>query len=856
MLNTKFNRRLLGAVAAASLIGFAGIADINLGFSVVGIAQAAPGDVEPGLSVALQPDKLPMRGNPNALITIVEFSDYECPFCNRVEPTLNQLLRDYPDDLRIVFAHHPLPFHKNAMAAAKAAHAAYKQGKFWEMHERLFENQKNLREEFYIETAKELGLDIEQFKADMNSSETESYIKKCMTDASSHGISGTPSFLINGVQFVGAQPSDNFKKKIDEELARAKTMKNAKNLSGDALYKELVKTAPQPAPKAAADDDDTTERVYIEDDKAPVLGSAKAPVTIVEYTDFQCPFCQRANKTLHELIKNNPNKIRVVFKHYPLSFHKDAELAHRAAEAAKKQGKFWEYHDLLFENREALDRDSLIKYAKQLKLNEKKFIEYMDGPESLGIVKQDIESGTKNGVRGTPHFFFNGKHFSGAQPLTKFQDTLDAELRIADGYKKKKLTGQKLYAQIVKDNPASQKPTNVGDDSAPSGPRKLASENYAPTRGSAKAPITLVVFEDYECPFSKRANDTIKELVKNNPNKIRVVFKHYPLDFHSHAKLAHKAAAAAHKQGKFLEYRDLLFENQKNLEREDLIEYAKKLKLNEKKFIEYMDGPEAMGLLQMNIDEGKKLDVSGTPNFFFNGRKITGALPVESFQNVVNQELKFTEKFAKKKLTGRKLYEQIVKDNVGIDDYKEVVPEKPSILGMPYKGASDAPVTIIEYSDFQCPFCKRASRTIDELLKLPEYQGKIKVVFKQLPLEFHENAHRAAEAAMFAHDKGMVANDRDKFWQMHDIMFENSSDLSEDDLLDYAEKIGLSRSELKAALDSEKFKEIVDEQAREANRLGLKGTPSFLINGEQLLGAQPIEKFKEKIDAALEKAKK
>ncbi|MBQ8037411.1 MAG: thioredoxin domain-containing protein, partial [Proteobacteria bacterium] len=176
------------------------------------------------------------------------------------------------------------------------------------------------------------------------------------------------------------------------------------------------------------------------------------------------------------------------------------------------------------------------------------------------------------------------------------------------------------------------------------------------------------------------------------------------------------------------------------------------------------------------------------------------------------------------------------------------------ILGMPYKGVADAPVTIIEYSDFQCPFCKRASQTVDELLKLPEYQGKIKVVFKQLPLEFHENAHRAAEAAMFAHDKGMFAHDRDKFWQMHDIMFEHSDALSEDDLLNYAEKIGLSRSELKAALDSGKFKEIVDEQAREANRLGLKGTPSFLINGEQLLGAQPLEKFKAKVDEALRKA--
>ena len=846
MLNSKFNRRLLGALAAASLIGFAGIADINLGLPCVGIAQAAPCEVDANESVVLQPENLPMRGNPNAMVTIVEFSDYQCPFCNRAESTLRQLLADYPDDLRIVFAHMPLPFHKNADGAARAAHAAYKQGKFWEMHDKLFANQSKLSDDYYIEAAQELGLDIEKFKKDMASSDTVSYIEKCKKDASSYGVSGTPTFLINGVTFVGAQPLDKFKNKVNEELSRAKTVKIDKKITGEALYKELVKSAPKPAP-AADSDDAPSGRIYLAAGKSPVLGSAKAPVTIVEYTDFQCPFCQRAHNTLKDLIKNNPNKIRLVFKHYPLPFHKNAELAHRAAEAAKQQGKFWEYHDLLFENQKALEREDLIKYAKQLKLNEKKFIAYMDSPESLGIVKQDIESGSNSGVRGTPHFFFNGTRFSGAQPLAAFQQRLDAELEVADTYKKKKLTGEKLYEQIVKDNPKAdpKQPSRIGNDNdMPSGPRKLVSENYAPTRGSDKAPITLVIFEDYECPFSQRANDRIKQIVDDNPNKIRLVFKHYPLVFHSHAKLAHKAAAAAQKQGKFLEYRDMLYANQNRLDRENLIEYARKLKLNEKKFIEYMDGPEAMGLIQMNLDEGEKLGVSGTPNFFFNGRKVTGAQPVEAFQDVVDQELKVTETYAKKKLTGRKLYEQIIKDNVGIDD--DTASNKLVLEGMPYKGAADAPVTIIEYSDFQCPFCARARLTIDELLKLPEYHGKIKVVFKQLPLAFHSNAHRAAEAAMFAHEKG-------KFWEMHDIMFENSEALEEENLLDYAERIGLSRSELKQALDSGKYSATVDEQAKEANRQGLKGTPSFLINGTQLLGAQPLEKFKNAVEDALEK---
>ena len=163
-------------------------------------------------------------------------------------------------------------------------------------------------------------------------------------------------------------------------------------------------------------------------------------------------------------------------------------------------------------------------------------------------------------------------------------------------------------------------------------------------------------------------------------------------------------------------------------------------------------------------------------------------------------------------------------------------------------GAAKAPVTIIEYSDFQCPFCSRAATTMAQIMTNPKYKNKVRLVFKQMPLSFHKNAQKAAEAALFAHKYN-------KFWEMHDLLFDNQSELSEEDLLNYATAIGLSRSRLELALESGEFAEAVSKDAKEASSMGLSGTPTFIINGKLVAGAQPLEKFESAIDEALQNSK-
>lgn len=395
---------------------------------------------------------LPFKGNPNAKITIVEFSDYECPFCSRVEPTVKQILDTYPNDVRVAFINAPLPFHKNALPAAKAAVAAMKLGgndAYWAMHEKLFANQKALTIDNFKKFATELGIDAAAFEVAMNSPEVQAYVDKGQKAAQAAGVNGTPSFSINGVQFVGAQPFDNFKAAIDAEIARSNNIATKCNLSGDALYKQLVKKAPKP--KNEAD-----ERHFINIEGAPVLGDANAPVTIVEFTDFQCPFCSRANTTIHELLKANEGKFKLVFRSYPLPFHKEAQLAHQAAEAAKQLGKFWEYHDLLFANQQKLDRDSLIGFAKQIGLDEAKFVAAMDSEAAKAAVDRDKKLGSDAGVGGTPHFLINGRILSGAQPLPAFQAALDAELKTANELIAKGVATDKIYEEVVKADAAAK----------------------------------------------------------------------------------------------------------------------------------------------------------------------------------------------------------------------------------------------------------------------------------------------------------------------------------------------------------------------------------------------------------------
>ena len=162
---------------------------------------------------------------------------------------------------------------------------------------------------------------------------------------------------------------------------------------------------------------------------APAKGPASAPVTVVAFSDFQCPFCSRAVPTLKEIETAYNGKLRIAFKQLPLPFHDKAHLAAEAALAANEQGKFWEYHDKLFANQQALDRPSLEKYAQELGLDMGKFKKALDTGKFKDKVDAEAKEGAAVGATGTPTFFINGTKLVGAQPVETFKAAIDKELK-------------------------------------------------------------------------------------------------------------------------------------------------------------------------------------------------------------------------------------------------------------------------------------------------------------------------------------------------------------------------------------------------------------------------------------------
>ena len=192
---------------------------------------------------------------------------------------------------------------------------------------------------------------------------------------------------------------------------------------------------PQAAPSAPNAPSGPAQRVQVSVGDDPALGNKNAKVTIIEFSDFQCPFCKRFHDATWTQLKStyiDSGKVYFVYRDFPLSFHQNAEKAAEAANCANEQGKFWEYHDIIFKNSQGdgtgLADADLKKYATDLSLDTAKFNTCLDTGKYKAEVSKDQADGSAAGVSGTPSFFINGIQLVGAQPFAAFQQTIDAEL--------------------------------------------------------------------------------------------------------------------------------------------------------------------------------------------------------------------------------------------------------------------------------------------------------------------------------------------------------------------------------------------------------------------------------------------
>ncbi|MCA9527555.1 MAG: thioredoxin domain-containing protein, partial [Myxococcales bacterium] len=372
-----------------------------------------------------------------------------------------------------------------------------------EMHDKLFENQRELKKDKLVEYAQAIGLDMKAFEADLESDAIKAMVEADKALAAKVGARGTPNFMINGKQVSGARPFDSFKEVIDAEL---KAVEGLKDVKPDAIYAARVEKnfeAPKAAPTADGGAADTSKVVYKipVGEKTYVKGGKEPLVTIIEFSEFQCPFCSRVLPTTKQILDTYGDKVAIAFRHNPLPFHKDAMPAAEASLAAGAQGKFWEMHDKLFENQRALSRENLETYAKDLGLDVEKFKADLNSGRFKAQIDEDMKVGAQFGARGTPNFFINGRQVTGARPFDAFKTVIDEEIKKAEAEIAKGTPRSGIYAALTAKglDKAAAPPTRrpPADDNTV---YKVPVEANDAIKGQADALVTIIEFSEFQCP--------------------------------------------------------------------------------------------------------------------------------------------------------------------------------------------------------------------------------------------------------------------------------------------------------------------------------------------------------------------
>ena len=564
----------------------------------------------------------------------------------------------------------------------------------------------------------------------------------------------------------------------------------------------------------------------------PYRGNLDAPILIEEFSDYQCPFCGRFNEqTMPQLTDNQiaAGEVLLVYYDFPLeSIHPQAVAAANAARCAGEQGAdlYWQMHDLLYENMGqwgVSNPDSIFaSYAAQLPLDVDQFEQCQSEMRYNEEIQNDIAHAISRGVRSTPSFFLNDQPLVGAQPLEAFNQAI---AMISGG----ETIAEEPPPQESPLQPPAVKPTPVAIDM----------ETYAATMGDPAAPVTIVEFTDYQCPFCQSFSaDTLPALMADKiaTGEVYYILKDMPLDnIHPSARSAAKAARCAGSQGFYWEMHDALFESQNSwggqsgLPSEVFFALAGDLDLDLDAFSACMDDLDVSQAIQANIDEAQALGATSTPFFFIDGYPIPGAQPYELFDFAIAEAAAGTL----------------------ADAY---VPPEPNLEDAFAIGDPAAPVTIVEFTDYQCPFCSRHfEQSFTQIKENYIDSGQVYYIFKDFPLtNIHPQAVKAAEAVR-------CAAEQDAFLPMHDRLYIDQAAWSGKAdapkiFKQFAQDMNLDAAAFGECLDSGRHEAAVMADLEEGAQLGITGTPAFLINGHSMSGAQPYPIFEQAIEQFLSEA--
>lgn len=542
----------------------------------VGVGSAPPAAAQPPPAAAARWTAAPgQRGPANAPIVILLFSDFQCPYCARVGAVLDEVQRALPTEVQIVFKHHPLPIHPQAPLAHEAAIEAGRQGRFWEMHDLLFADQRSLDRDSLVARAVKLGLDVDAFRQALDDGRHRPVVDRELAESRALAVSGTPSMFVNGRRLVGV-PS-----------APALIAQIRQTLDGSASTPD--------APLGASAFDLTG---------SPARGPDGASVTIVEYSDLRCPFSARVYPELSALAQRYAGRVRWVFKNFPLSIHPDAPLAHRAALAAGEQGRFWDMRDAIFKNEASRTREALVELARGLGLDLPRFEADLVSDRLGRVLERDQAEGIRLGVDGTPTLFINGRRMTGAKPAAVIGDAIERALRLAE------------------------------NSSAPAGAiaRQLA-------RGREDARVVIEWFADLSSPVHREASALMRRVLDAYQQDVRVSFRHRPLEGRAEGLWLHELAMAGAAQGRFWEVLDLITRRPDLRDPAAIARSAAAVGIDGPELLASLADHRHRPAVERDAAQATALGIRGTPTFVVNGVRIDGVVSFEEIERAVAQAM-------------------------------------------------------------------------------------------------------------------------------------------------------------------------------------------------------------------------
>jgi protein-disulfide isomerase len=619
---------------------------------------AAPPVLSKGERTWVPLSGLPLRGPATARLTLLFFCDFQSPYCASAAENVAALRREYGDALRIQFRHNTLPYYPNSQLASEASAAAAEQGQFWRYHDVLYAHQDALDRASLERYARELGLDLARFGQFIDAEQARLKVDADNILSAQVGVRGGPVFYVNGRDLRGPVDRATLKKFLDEELAVADATL-ASGVAPKDLYQRLAQAPgmsqepesipaapPAPGPRAPSPQDpDPLYKVEVAD--APSKGPSDARVTIVLWSDFECARCGTFESTLNALAAAYPKDVRIVWKFRPVPDHLGAVLASEAALAAGAQGRFWQMRDKLFAHPE-FERPKMEEHARQLGLDMRRFQEALEERTYSTQVARDLDVAEELGIGNLPTLFINGRRMeyggggrydaSAALSPEVLRARVEEELRRTAPILKQGVAASRLYDTLTASGQRYGPP--VGElPPLPKGVYQVEA-GTSPVRGPAGAPVTLVLFSDFQCPYCYRVEKTLDRVREQYGDKVRIVWKDSPnLEIHTDAMTAHEAARAAGEQGRFWEMHDKIFSRPFGIHRAMLDRYAAELGLDMDRYRAALETGKFRAAIHQDISYGISLaGQGGTPAVFINGRLLPGAFPFETFREVLDAE--------------------------------------------------------------------------------------------------------------------------------------------------------------------------------------------------------------------------